>query len=74
MLQRMCKYVSDRGYILVWVGDRDDAGDKLQTNITIPYIDARPSIGKDIGELYATKGIEGVKKEYEKYRLNKDAN
>lgn len=57
----------------MWCGDKDEAGERLMSNINIPYIDARPSEGKDIGELLNIKGIEGVKKEYEKYRINEDA-
>lgn len=54
--------------MLVWAGDNDDAGKRLQANIDIPYIIANPSVGKDVGELYTTKGIEGVKEEYGKYK------
>lgn len=74
ILKRMCDYCKKNNLILVWVGDNDEAGERLMSNINIPYIDARPSEGKDIGELFNIKGIEGVKKEYEKYRLDKDAN
>lgn len=55
--------------VLIWAGDKDDAGERIKSNIDIPYIDARPSSGKDIGELFASRGIEAVKEEYARYKL-----
>lgn len=66
-LKKMEQYAEENNLILVCAGDNDEAGDKLISNITGPYIDARTPIGKDIGELYEQEGIEGVKKYYGNY-------
>lgn len=67
-LKKMEQYAEDKGLILVCAGDRDEAGDKLISNITGPYIDARTPVGKDIGELFEQQGLEGVEKHYAKYK------
>lgn len=62
----------EHGLTLVCVGDRDEAGDKLISNITGPFIDARTPVGKDVGDFYAERGLEEVKKYYDVYRTTKE--
>lgn len=69
MLRRMEQYSSEHRLILVCCGDRDDAGDKLISNITGPFIDARTPVGKDVGDFYEQKGLEEVKNYYAKYKI-----
>ena len=63
-------YCKKNNLILVAASDKDEAGDRLLTNIKGPYIDARTPIGKDIGDLYEQCGLEKVKELYGKYRTN----
>ena len=67
-LKKMEEYAKKQKMILVCAGDRDEAGDKLIANLTGPYIDARTPIGKDVGDLYEKKGLEGVIKHYGQYK------
>ena len=67
-LKKMEQYAKDKGLILVCAGDRDEAGDRLISNLTGPFIDARTPVGKDIGDLYEQQGLEGVKKYYGQYK------
>lgn len=68
MLKRMGRYATEHGLILVSVSDRDVAGDKLLSNIPGPFIDMRTPIGKDVGDFYAEKGLDEVKKYYQMLR------
>lgn len=61
-----------KGVILVAVTDRDEAGEKLLANLNIPFLDMRTPVGKDVGDFYAEKGLEAVKKYYEKFRIRKE--
>lgn len=67
-LKKMEEYAKKNNLILVCAGDRDEAGDKLISNLSGLYIDARTPVGKDVGDLYAEQGLEGVKKYYEQYK------
>lgn len=67
-LKKIEQYAKDKGLILVCAGDRDEAGDRLISNLTGPFIDARTPVGKDIGDLYEQQGLEGVKKYYGQYK------
>lgn len=67
-LRKMESYAKDHGLILVCAGDKDEAGNKLISNLTGPFIDARTPVGKDVGDLYEEQGLEGVKKYYEQYK------
>ena len=67
-LRKMEEYCEKKGLILVCAGDRDEAGEKLISNIRGPYIDARTPVGKDVGDLYEQQGLEGVKKYYGTYQ------
>lgn len=67
-LANMERYAKEHRLILVCAGDKDEAGERLISNISGPYIDARTPIGKDIGDLYEQEGLEGVKKYYEQYQ------
>lgn len=69
-LNRMEQYATDHGLVLVCCGDRDEAGDRLISNIKGPYIDARTPVGKDVGDLFEQRGMEGVRREYAKYIVN----
>lgn len=60
------EYVKQKGILLCWCGDRDGAGEKLLSNLTIPYVDCRSSY-KDIGDMLEAEGIERIKKRYESY-------
>lgn len=66
-LKKMEQYAEEHGLFLVCAGDKDEAGDKLISNLSGPYIDARTPVGKDIGDLFQEQGLEGVKKYYETY-------
>ena len=67
-LKKMEQYARDKGLILVCAGDRDEAGDRLISNLTGPFIDARTPVGKDVGDLYEQQGLEGVRKYYGQYK------
>lgn len=72
LLGRMADYCRAHHLILVSVGDRDEAGDKLISTIKGPFIDARTPIGKDVGDFYAEKGLEAVADYYSKYKVKED--
>lgn len=72
LIRILASYCRQSGTILVWAGDNDDAGRRLQDNINIPYIDAHPNGSKDIGDLYAAKGIKGVIEQYGRYQLGEN--
>lgn len=65
-IEGLQKYVSDRGILLCWCGDRDEAGERLMSNLKIPYVDCRCDY-KDIGDMLEAEGIEKIKERYESY-------
>ena len=71
MLKRMGSYATEHGLILTAVSDRDEAGDRLLSSIDVPFIDMRTPIGKDVGDFYAEKGLDEVKKYYQMLRKDK---
>ena len=60
-LEERCK---KDGKLLVAISDRDEAGDKLLSNIRGPFLDMRTPVGKDIGEFYEQEGLTAVKEYY----------
>lgn len=62
------RYARAHGLIPVYAGDRDVAGDNLLSAIQGPFIDARSSVGKDVGDLYEQHGLEGVIEQYGTYK------
>lgn len=66
MLDQIQKYVREKGIIICWCGDRDEAGEKLMHTIKTLYIDCRCKY-KDIGEMLEAEGINKIKEKYENY-------
>lgn len=64
LLDGLCDYCQKRGLMLVCVGDRDEAGDKLLAKLKCVALDYRTPIGKDVGDFYEQKGIDEVRKYY----------
>lgn len=64
LLDGICNYCTKNGLILVCIGDNDDAGDALLKKLKCGALDYRTDVGKDVGELYEQKGLEGVKERY----------
>ena len=57
----------ERGLLLVAISDNDEAGEKLLSNLTRPFVRATPKKDKDVGDLYAREGLEGVRRAYRAY-------
>lgn len=70
-LSSVQKYVGEHNLLLCWCGDRDEAGEKLMSNIKIPYLDCRCNY-KDIGEMLEAEGINKIKERYESYQERPD--
>lgn len=57
---------------MVAISDNDEAGEKLLSNLTRPFVRAVPKEDKDIGDLYARLGLEGVRKAYRPYIVKEE--
>lgn len=64
LLDGLCGYCTKHDLLLVCVGDRDEAGDKLLSNLKCGALDYRTPVGKDVGEFLEQKGLESVKEYY----------
>lgn len=67
LLKSLQEWCREKHILLCWCGDRDDAGERLMSNIKIPYIDCRCDY-KDIGEMLVAEGIEKIKERYGAYK------
>lgn len=67
LIEGLCNYCIKERKKLVCIGDRDDAGETLVESICIPFLDYRTPVGKDVGEFYAEKGLEAIKKYYARF-------
>ena len=65
-LRELQDYVRERGIIILWCGDRDEAGEKLMSTLSTLYIDVRCPY-KDIGEMLEQEGINKIKEKYAAY-------
>lgn len=65
-LKRVEKYCMENKILICWCGDNDDAGNRLLSNLDIPYVDCRCKY-KDIGEMLENEGIERIKEKYASY-------
>lgn len=72
LLRGLEQLAMDRKLLLVAISDNDEAGEKLLSNLTGPFIRAVPQKDKDVGDLYAREGLEGVKKAYRAYIVKED--
>lgn len=70
-LEAIQEYVTKHNLLLCWCGDRDEAGEKLMSNIKIPYLDCRSKY-KDIGDMLEAEGINKIKERYEGYQERPD--
>lgn len=71
ILKGMAEYAKEHGLDLVAITDNDEAGKGLLKpleNASVPFIEARTNIGKDVGDLYAEKGLDGVIRRYKMFR------
>lgn len=68
-LAGMIKYAKENGLEPIAICDNDEAGDKLLADLPGYVLDYRVSKldGKDIGDLYEKKGIEGVRQQYQQF-------
>ena len=66
LLRSIGEWAVRENLLMVAVSDNDAVGDKLLRSLdgVAPYIDARVSKYKDIGEMYEAEGKEAVRKEY----------
>ena len=71
LLLSVQKYVGEHNLLLCGCGDRDEAGEKLMSDIKIPYLDCRCNY-KDIGEMLEAEGINKIKERYESYQERPD--
>lgn len=71
LLSSVQRYVGEHNLLLCWCGDRDEAGERLMSNIKIPYLDCRCNY-KDIGEMLEAEGINKIKERYESYQERPD--
>lgn len=72
MMEGLIKYAKDRKLIPVAICDKDEAGEMLLKALKtacMPFIDARTSVGKDVGDLYAKNGLKCVVEQYKKYAV-----
>lgn len=67
LLDGLCSYCMKNRLKLVWVGDRDDAGEALMAKATCPLLDYRTPIGKDVGDFFEEQGIEAVREYYKMF-------
>ena len=72
LLRRLEQLAMDRRLLLVAVSDNDEAGEKLLSNLTRPFVRATPKKDKDVGDLYAREGLEGVRKAYRAYIVKEE--
>lgn len=66
-LEKIQQYVKERGIIICWCGDRDEAGEKLMSTLHTLYVDVRCKY-KDIGEMLEAESINNIKEFYASYR------
>ena len=64
LLEGLCDYCAKHSLMLVCIGDRDEAGDKLIQKLKCGALDYRTPVGKDVGEFYEEKGLEAVREHY----------
>lgn len=69
ILERMCNWCLENRIIPVAVCDRDEAGSKLLESLTVPFLDKRTPVGKDVGDFYAQKGLKAVMDYYKQFRV-----
>lgn len=67
LLRELEQLAMDRRLLLVAISDNDEAGEKLLSNLTRPFVRAVPQKDKDVGDLYARVGLEGVREAYRPY-------
>lgn len=67
LLRELEQLAMDRRLLLVAISDNDEAGEKLLSNLTRPFVRAVPQKDKDVGDLYAREGLEGVRRAYRAY-------
>ena len=66
-LEKIQQYAKERGIIICWCGDRDEAGEKLMSTLHTLYVDVRCKY-KDIGEMLEAESINSIKELYASYR------
>lgn len=68
LLEKICSYCTKMGIMLVWAGDRDEAGDALLKKLSYPALDYRTPVGKDVGEFFEQKGLQAVADYYAMFK------
>lgn len=74
MLNNMLKFCEQKNLTPVAICDRDEAGEKFLQAGEGVILDARSPVGKDVGDFFAEKGLEAVKKYYSKYIVTEENN
>lgn len=67
LLEGLCSYCMKNGLTMIWVGDKDEAGESLMAKASCPMIDYRTPVGKDIGDFYEDAGLEAIKEHYKMF-------
>lgn len=69
ILARMCDWCFQNHIMPVAVCDRDEAGEKLLATLSIPYLDKRTPVGKDIGDFFEQEGLAAVREYYKQFAV-----